>query len=194
MRDRITSMIAIMLLAAVALTSYWYSREIRRPGSAEPPRPGTPGFIVDGVTLTQFDDTGQARYRLFSETLTHYSENDDIELARPRLVSLYPDRPQVQVRSERARVIGAGERVLMQGDVHVQRAGAAEQPALDIHTEQLVAFPDEDRYVSEAPVRIERGSDVLTGTQMTYDNVRRELTVQGKARAEIQPRDRSEAS
>ena len=67
MLDRLSMLIATVLLAVVTVTSYWYSREMRRPTVRTTATPGTPDFIVDRVVMTQFDDRGQARYKLFAQ-------------------------------------------------------------------------------------------------------------------------------
>jgi len=190
MRDRLTMLIAALLLAVVTVTSYWYSREMRRPTSRTPPSPGTPDFIVDAVVLTQFDERGRGRYKLIAERLSYFNENDDAELARPRLVSLQPDEPQVQVSAARARVTNAGEKVLMQGDVLLQRAAGADRPALTIRTERMTAIPDVEQFASDVPVLIEQGDTRLAGAAMEYDNLKRVLTVTGGLRGEMAPAHR----
>ena len=190
MRDRLSLLIAAVLLAVVTATSYWYAREMRRPIPRAAPSPGTPDFIVDRVVLTQFDDRGQARYKLFAEQMTHFGENDDIELARPRLVGLQPDQPQVQASSATARVTNAGEKGLMKGDVLLQRAASGNEPQLTIRTQRMTALPDEERFFSEVPVRIERNGSTLSGAAMDYENVRRVLTVSGGMRGELAQAER----
>jgi len=190
MRDRLTMLIAAVLLAVVTVTSYWYSREMRRPTSRTPSSPDTPDFIVDSVVLTQFDDSGRARYRLIAERLSYFNENDDAELAMPRLVSLQPDEPQLQASAARARITNAGERVLMQGGVLLQRAAAADRPALTIRTEQMTAIPDLEQFASDVPVLIEQGDTRLAGAAMEYDNLKRVLTVSGGLRGEMAPAHR----
>ncbi len=187
MLDRLSMLIATVLLAVVTVTSYWYSREMRRPTVRTTATPGTPDFIVERVVLTQFDDRGQARYKLFAEELSYFNENDDIDLTAPRLVSLLPDQPQLQATSARARVTNAGARVLMQGDVLLKRAAADNRPALTIRTERMTAVPDEERFSSDVPVLIEQGGTRLDGAAMDYDNLTRVLTVSGGLRGEMAP-------
>lgn len=190
MRDRVSMLIAVLLLTLVTATSYWYSREMRRPTQRTPPTPGTPDFIVEQVVMTQFDDSGHARYKLFSEHLTHFDENDDLALRRPRLVSLQPDQPQVQTSAQRARVTGSGERVLLDGDVVIRRAARGAEPAMTIRAERMVAIPDLEQFSSDVPTQIERGGSRLTGDAMHYDNLTRVLTVTGRLRGELAPATR----
>lgn len=190
MRDRISVLVAALLLVAVTLTSYWYSREMRRPTIRAAATSGAPDFIVDRVVMTKFDEHGQARYKVFAEELSYFNENDDIELTRPRLVSLLPDQPQLQASSARARVINAGETVLMEGNVLLQRAAGGGRPQMTVRTERLTAIPDQEHFSSDVPVRIEHGDSNLSGNAMDYDNLKRVLTVVGSLRGEIAPAQR----
>lgn len=187
MRDRLTMLIAIVLLAAVTATSYWYSRVLRRPPVVERAAPGTPDFVVDRLVLTQFDEAGRARHKLFAERLTHFAENDDIELANPRLVSLRPDRPQIEARAQRGRVENAGERVHLRGAVLLTRAADGEQPPLRLATEYLLALPDEDRYSTDRPVELERGPDRMRADTLELDNIARTTRLAGNVRTELAP-------
>ncbi|GAB4464397.1 MAG: hypothetical protein OHK0044_01650 [Burkholderiaceae bacterium] len=187
MRDRLTMLIAIALLAAVTATSFWYSRLLRRPPAAQPSAPGTPDFVVDRLVLTQFDAAGRAKHKLFAERLTHFAENDDIELASPRLVSLRPDRPQIEARAQRAHLENAGERVHLRGSVLLTRAAFDGQPPLRLATEYLLALPDEDRYSSDRPVELERGPDRMRGDGLELDNVARTTRLTGHVQTDLAP-------
>jgi lipopolysaccharide export system protein LptC len=190
MLDRLTMLIAALLLAAVTASSYWYSREMRRPTVRTPPTPGAPDFIVERVALTQFDERGRANYKLLADKLSYFTENDDIELTRPHLVSLQPGQAQVQATSDRARVTHAGEKVLMQGDVLLRRDGHGGQPPLTVRTERMTVVPDTEHFSTDVPVLIEQGESKLSGAAMDYDNLKRVLTISGELRGELAPAKR----
>lgn len=187
MRDRLTMLIAIVLLAAVTATSFWYSRVLRRPPAAERTAPGAPDFVVERLVLTQFDETGRAKHKLFAQRLTHFAEGDDIEMASPRLVSLRPDRPQIEARAQRARVENAGERVHLRGSVLLTRGAAGGEPPLRLATEYLLALPDEDRYWTDHPVELERGADRMRADSLALDNIARTMQLAGNVRTELAP-------
>jgi len=185
MRERIAPLLAIILLTIVVGTSYWYSRMMRIPRAAPPPTPGTPDVVAEHVVITQFDVHGVARNKLFAERLMHFEENDSIELASPRLVSLRPDQPQLDARSQRARIENAGERVLMMGSVLLTRAAGAGEPAMRLSTEYLLALPDRDRFSTDRPVEMERGQSTINADAMVYDNIARTIDFQGDVRAKF---------
>lgn len=188
MRDRITMLIAIALLAVVTATSYWYSRTMRMPERAEPARPGTPDVIVDRLVLTQFDEQGRARNKLFGAQLRHFPENDDIEITQPRLVSLRPDQPRVEASAQRAKVENAAERIHLNGDVVITRGAFVGNPEMRVTTEYLLALPDEDRYRTDRPVTITRGASMISANGMDFDNIARTLVMIGSVHSVIEPR------
>jgi lipopolysaccharide export system protein LptC len=182
MRDRITAIIAVLLLAALAGVSYWYSQVSRVDGLAHPVSREGPDFVVKGVTLTQFDASGHATNKLFAEELAHYASDDRAELERPRLVSLQPGQPQLESRAQRALVEGSGERILLTGDVVITRAAGEDSPPMRLATQKLQVLPDLERYSTDAPVEIEQGESVVRSVGMDYDNIARVVKFRSKVR------------
>jgi len=190
-RDWILRGVAIVFLALIALTSYWYSLVIRKPQGLTKPPVGAPDFVVNDLTMTQFDDIGRAKYRLFAQTLRHFGQSEDIVLTEPRLVTLYPDRPQVDAQANHAQVDDAGTFVLMTGAVRLIREARARSRQLALYTETLNAWPEEDRYATGARGRIERGTgtavDVTEADQVRLDNARQWLEFEGQVQTMIAP-------
>jgi LPS export ABC transporter protein LptC len=188
MRDRITAIIAILLLATLAGVTYWFSQVGRYGNLANPVSREGPDFIVNGVTLTQFDPMGRPTNKLFAETMTHYALDDRAELRRPRYVSLRPDQPQLEARAQQALVQGSGERVVMTGDVVITRAAGPDgEPPMRLVTEKLVALPDLEQYSTDLPVEMNRGGSVIRSVGMDYDNIKRLVKFHSKVRGTIEP-------
>lgn len=194
MRDRLTSIIAILLLAAVTATSYWYARVLRMPKVTIASAPGTPDFEAEKLVITQFDPQGRARHKLFADRLLHYLETDDVDLTAPRLVTLRPDQPQVDARAQRARVENAGERVHLYGDVDLRRAALGELPPLRATSEYMLALPDFDRYSTDKPVTVERGASRISASGgMELDNIARTAEFRGKVQMLLPPQGRKDS-
>ena len=186
MKDRITAFIAIVLLASLAGVSYWYSQTTRFKKIATPVSREGPDFVVNGVTLTQFDETGRATNRLHAGELMHFAADDHLELSQPRLISLQPDQPQLEARAKNANVERGGERILLSGDVVVTRAPGRDGAApMQLRTQQLTAIPDLDRYSTDVAVEIENGDSVVRSIGMDYDNVLRVIKFRSRVRGTI---------
>jgi len=188
MKDRITAFIAIVLLASLAGVSYWYSQTTRLKKISSPVSREGPDFVVNGVTLTQFDETGRATNRLHAAELMHFAADDHSELAQPRLISLRPNQPQLEARAKSANVEAGGERVLLSGDVVVTRApGRDGSPPMQLRTEQLTAIPDLDRYSTDVAAEIDNGDSVVRSIGMDYDNVQRVIKFRSQVRGTLAP-------
>ena len=186
MKDRITAFIAIVLLASLAGVSYWYSQTTRLKKISSPVSREGPDFVVNGVTLTQFDETGRATNRLHAAELMHFAADDHAELAQPRLISLRPNQPQLEARAKSANVEAGGERVLLSGDVVVTRApGRDGSPPMQLRTQQLTAIPDLDRYSTDVAAEIDNGDSVVRSIGMDYDNVQRVIKFRSQVRGTL---------
>ena len=122
MRDRITAIIAIVLLALLAGSTYWYSVSTRLGAIPSAVSREGPDVIGEKVTLTQFDAAGRAVNKLIGERITHYPSDDRAEVVQPRRVSLREDQPQIDARADRALVEESGARVTLTGNVTLVRA------------------------------------------------------------------------
>jgi LPS export ABC transporter protein LptC len=183
MRDRITAIIAVLLLAGLAGVTYWFSQVGRYSNLANPVSREGPDFVGKGVTLTQFDPMGRATNRLFAETMTHYAADDRAELQQPRYVSLRPDQPRLEARARQALVEGGGERVVLTGDVVITRSpGDAGEPPMRLATEKLLALPDLEQFSTDLPVEVDRGGSVIRSVGMDYDNIKRVVKFHSKVR------------
>ena len=186
MKDRITAFIAIVLLASLAGVSYWYSQATRLKKISTPVSREGPDFVVNGVTLTQFDETGRATNRLHAAELMHFAADDHAELAQPRLISLRANQPQLEARAKNANVEAGGEHVLLSGDVVVTRApGRDGSPPMQLRTQQLTAIPDLDRYSTDVAAEIDNGDSVVRSVGMDYDNVQRVIKFRSQVRGTL---------
>ncbi len=174
MRDRLTAIIGIVLLLGLAGSTYWYSLRTQLEGMAHFSQPDAPDFIAKNIVLTQFDQLGQAKRKVFAAEITHYSD-DRADIRSPRMVSLRPDEPQLEVTAREAKVVNDGEQVNLKGDVLIARAAGKDTPAMRLTTDRLTVLPDEDRYLTDAPVEMQRGTMRATGVGMDFDNVARTL-------------------
>jgi LPS export ABC transporter protein LptC len=187
MRDRITAIIAIVLLAGLAGVTYWYAQVGRYGNLVNPVSREGPDFIVDGVTLTQFDAMGRPTNKLFAEKMSHYAVDDRAELVGPHYISLRPDQPQLDARSQQALVQGSGERVVLSGNVVITRApGPDGEPPMRLTTEKLLAVPDREQYSTDLPVAMERGDSVIRSVGMDYDNIKRVVKFHSQVRGTIE--------
>ena len=190
MGERIASWFAVLLVFVVLVTSYWYAQALRLAAVADAGRIGEVDFFAEGVALTGFDAVGRPRYRLFADRMTHYGASDDIDLVKPRLLSMRPDQPQVQTTALMAHAEDNAKTVHLQGDVVVTRAAAGTQAAMRLETDSLTAVPDDDHFWTDAPVRLQSGLSIMTAKGMDFDNIARRVELRGDVTGSFPPRSR----
>lgn len=188
MGERLASWFAIVLLAAVLATSYWYAQTLRAGAVAATGRVGAVDFFAEDIALTGFDSQGRPHYRLFADRMTHFVNSDDVDLDHPRLLSLRLDQPQVQATALRAHAINNAQTVQMRGDVVITRAAAPGRDAMKMQTEELWSIPDEDRFWTDEPVRLESGRSVMTARGMDFDNIARRVQLHSEVVGKFPPR------
>ena len=187
MRDRITSVIALLLLAIVTGTSYWYSRAMHWQAPGFIPEAAAPDLYARRIALTEFDAAGRAKQTLFADAMSHRSDTDEATFESPRIVSRRPDQPRVEVRARVADVEQSGEQVRMRGDVVLERSAFEGQAALTIRSEEMLALPDEDRYRTDREVTLQRGGSTIRATGMDFDNVARTVVFGADVHASFAP-------
>jgi len=190
MGERIASWLAILLMAAVLGSSYWYAQTLRVGAAAESGRIGEVDFFAEDIALTGFDSLGRAHYRLFADRMTHFGNSDDIDLDNPRLLSLRRDQPQVQATALHAHATNNAQTVQMRGKVVITRAASAGQAAMKLQTEELTAVPDEDRFSTDDPIRLESGRSVINARGMDFDNIARRVELHADVVGTFPPRSR----
>ena len=188
MGERVASWFAIVLVAGVLATSYWFAQTLRTGVMTETGRIGAVDFFAQDIALTGFDSLGRARYRLFADRMTHFGNSDDVDLDKPRILSLRLDQPQVQATALHAHATNNAQTVQMRGNVLLTRAASADRAAMTMQTEELSAIPDEDHFWTDQPVRLDSGGMVMNARGMDFDNIARRVELNSEVVGTFPPR------
>lgn len=187
MRDRLTSLIAIALLVTLCAMSYWYSVKAELENVTHLSDLNSPDFIARDITITQFDDDGIAKAKVFAKEVEHYSDGH-ANAKFPEYASLNPNEAQITAKSDRATMVDGGAVIHFYDNVDIRQAATKDAPASRLLTSQLDAYPDTDTYKSDKPVALTRGEDTSHGVGMDYDNVDRTFKFRSRVQTVIQPK------
>lgn len=190
MGERIASWFAVLLMAVVLATSYWYARTLRGETAPSGGRIGEIDSYAEHIALTGFDSLGRPRYRLFADRMTHFTNSDDIDLVKPNLLSMRQDQPRVQATALAAHATNNAETIVLHGDVVLTRAADERRAAMRMTTETMTVIPDEDRFSTAAPVVLESGGSVVHAVGMDFDNVARTVRLRTEVSGSFPPRGR----
>ena len=189
--ERLTVYLPIILMAFIALGTYWLARNTPGAAGVEPNRPLThqPDYTMRGFSVKTFDASGRLKSEVHGSEAHHYPDTDTIEIHHPRIRS-FNERGDLTVATARRALSNAdASEVQLFGDaVVVRQPGAEPRPRLEFRGEFLHAFLDTEQVKSNQPVELRRGADRFTGDSLEYDNLNRVLVLDGRVHGVLAPR------
>lgn len=171
---RYLSSIGFPLAIFLVLTglSLWLRQVIEAPdGQRDGKGRHDPDYIIHGFKLIQLTPAGQPQYVLRAQRLTHYPDDDATDIVQPALVyaPVKAGAPGMTMHAQAAALSADARRVDLRGDVRVERAATGGRGPLQVRTEAMTVFPDEERARSDMLVTITEGASHLTGAGMELD-------------------------
>lgn len=189
---RIRLIILVVVLAALALASFWVLQVLQHnndgPASARPP--SKPDYFVEKFSYVKMDEAGQPRYDITGAKMLHFPTDDSFEVTLPVITTLTQDKAPMTLRSQRARIEDDNSKIHMYGDVNGDRAATAKSENMHLKTEYLLLLPDDDIARTDQHVEITMGASVMTGTGMIANNATQEFQLLHNVRGTYQPRRR----
>ena len=194
MRDRLPSIVAILLLTCLVIGTWWAADYAQRAVPIDPPRRIThePDHWASEFVLIRTDEAGTVINRLEGDYLEHFPDDDSYEIKMARAIGQQPGSPLTVATSDTAVMDQDGSRVVMTGNAHVHRQPDAENQPLDVKSPVLIVLPDEDVVYTDHPALVTHGNSTMNGKGMRYDNSTRQLQVHAATDVKISGQDTQE--
>lgn len=194
MRERIPTIVAMLLLMVLVIGTWWAADYTQRAVEVDPVRRIThePDSWAQNFTLVRSNEEGVAINRLEGKHMLHYPDDDSYNITVARAVGNRANSPITIATSDTAIMDQDGARITMQGNAHVHRLPDAERKALDVSSDTLIILPDEDVVYTDIPAVVVNGNSTMRGTGMRYDNNTRQLEVYSASDVKISGQDRQE--
>lgn len=192
--DRISIYLPIILMALMALGTYWLARNTPAAAPVEAQRPVThePDYFMRRFSVKTFDATGRLKSEVYGTEARHHPDTDTLEIDQPRIRS-FDARGQLTVATARLALSnGDGSEVQLFGNAVVTREATTgpdgkAQPRLQFRGEFLDAFLDTERVKSNKPVELIRGTDRFTADSLEFDNADQLLELRGRVHGTLTP-------
>ncbi len=177
MMNRTAIIFPLVLAGLMALLTFWIYRTVEQQG---PKNDGSnrhdPDYIMQNFVTTQTDTDGKLRYMLAASKMTHYPDNDSTILELPKFTQYAVDKPYTKIKGKFANVSSDGEEIEVIDDVVVVRQATADKGEMQVLTDKLVIFPNEDLAKTDRPVVIKQApKTVIHATGMIYDKNKKTL-------------------
>jgi lipopolysaccharide export system protein LptC len=183
-------LLALMLTALFfAFGSFWLVQVMR--GEAQGPNVNVgndPDYIIDNFSFVRMSETGQPRYVISGERLTHRPNDNTSDIEKPVVQSMSTDHPSMTMTAEKAHVNQDQNQIDLSGNVDISRPGSKTSDPLRIRTEALTVLPDEEISKTDKPIQMTLGHASATGVGMVANNATQQLTLGGRGRIVYPPR------
>lgn len=189
LRDTLSSYLPLLLMALLALATWWLVKNSPRlavPG-VERPVSSEPDYTMTQFSLERFDATGRLKVRIEGERLRHFPDTDRVEIDQARIRAYAQDGRITLATAARALGNGDASELQLLGGAEVTAQDASGRP-LVMRGEFLHAFLVTEQVRSHLPVMVSQGGTSLQASALDYDNAQRRLDLKGPLRAVLAPR------
>lgn len=187
MKERFSSVIAVILLFGLVAVTWWAADYAQRSVQTDPTRRLTHEMDAWGrdFVLLRTDPQGWPVNRLEGDYFEHFPDDDSYHITEPRAIGQQIGNPITIGTSRTAIMEEGGKRIVMNTDAHVNRLPDANNDALDVRSQQLIILPDEDVVYTDMPADVLKGRSRMSGKGMHYNNKTRQLQVSASTDVEI---------
>jgi lipopolysaccharide export system protein LptC len=147
-----------------------------------------PDYIVENFSFVRMSETGQPRYVISGERLTHRPVDNTSDIDKPVVQALSTEHPHMTTTARHAHVSQNQNQIDLTGDVDIRRPASARSQPLHITTESLTLLPDEEIARTAKPIRMKMGSATVDAVGMVANNATQQIQLGGRGRAVYPPR------
>jgi lipopolysaccharide export system protein LptC len=195
LRDALSSYLPLLLMALLALATWWLAKHSPQAGPAAEQRPvsADPDYTMSQFALERFDPAGRLKLRIEGARLRHFPATDRIEIDEVQIRSFAPDGRVTLASARRALGNGDGSELQLLGGAEVTSPGASGGD-LVMRSEFLHAFVLLERVKSHLPVLVRQGGTEMKAAGLDYDHATRLLELKGPLRVVLATPARQTAS
>ncbi len=188
--DRLSSYLPLIVMALLALASWWLVRSVptlMAPATQKPER-HEPDYRLANFSTKTFDASGRLTRDISGDKAQHYPATEELHIAQVRIFAANDQGSAMHARSQQGVATDDGKKVTLIGDAMAIRSAFNTSPRIELKSDRLVALPDEDRVVSDDPVRIVRDRDVFMAASMDFNSQTGIYELRGRVRGTIAPK------
>lgn len=188
--DRLTIYLPLFLFAILALGSWWLVRSVPElmPPGLDPQLRQDPDFRLDQFTVKSFDASGQLTREISGQSATHFPATKSLHIEGVRILTENEVGTRLTAQAKKGISRETEQQVTLSGEATAVRQADKHSPRVELRGETLTAWLQEERLVSDQPVRITRGTDVFSAQTMNFDVRSGQYELQGQVRAVLPPR------
>ena len=183
LRDALSSYLPLLLMALLALATWWLVRHSPRASGPQAERAvsADPDYTMTQFALERFDAGGRLKLRIEGARMRHFPATDRVEIEEVRIRAYAPDGRVTHASAQRALGNGDGSELQLLGDAEVTSTDVTGGDMV-MRSEFLHAFLIAERVKSHLPVLVQQGTTAIQAAGLDYDHATRQLDLKGPLR------------
>ncbi len=161
--------IGLSVIAALAGLSWWLQQEEQGAHLISQGEQHVIDYSLKDFEITAMDERGLPRHIMKAAHMVHYSDDDSAELSQPHMLVYREKGGPWILQSEAALVYQGGDKIWLQGDVHIEQRREDDKGMLLLDTRDLWIYADQDYAESSEAVVIRDGLSVTRAKGLKID-------------------------
>jgi lipopolysaccharide export system protein LptC len=187
-RDLLASWLPLLLMALLALGSWWLVKNVPPPltPKATSSTRTEPDYTMSGFTMQRFEANGRLKLRIAGAQMRHFPDTDRIEVEQLQMEAFAPDGRITRAVAQRGVSNGDGSEIQLFGQARVTHQDP-KAPLVELSSEFLHLYTTGERLHTHLPAQLTRGRAVLRAVGLSYDHGSGLLALGGPARMVLPP-------
>jgi len=185
--DRLVLVLPLLMVAMLALGSYWMVRSAPGVDTGELPRPpdDTPDYLIEGFTVQKFDANGRLSALLQGASAQRLPDAPWIEIQKFTFRSTDAQGQGKLASADQGLSNPDNNEFQLSGNARMVREAhpAGDYPRLEIRGEFLHVWTEPEKVESDRPVQIVHGKHRIRADSLQYDGTTRALQMDGRVQA-----------
>ncbi len=185
--DRLLLSLPLVLVALLALGSYWMLRTAPAVDKVQMPRPPDhePDYVIEKFSAQKFDADGRLILFMQGESAQRFPDSPWVEIHKFSMRATDGKGHVKHASADLGLSAADSKEFELRGKVRlVQEANAADDsPRLEITSEFLHILSNPDRVASDLPVQLLHGNQQFNADSMVYSGTEGSLQLDGRVRA-----------
>ena len=185
--DRFVLALPLVMVAVLALGSYWMVRSAPGVETGELPRPpdDTPDYLIEGFTVQKFDANGRLNALLKGASAQRLPDAPWIEIAQFTFISTDAEGRVKRASADRGLSSQDNNEFQLSGHALMVREAdpAGDYPRLEIRGDFLHVWTEPEKVESDKPVQLVHGKHRIRADSLQYDGTTRTLQMEGRVQA-----------
>ena len=185
--DRLVLVLPLLMVAMLALGSYWMVRSAPGVDTGELPRPpdDTPDYLIEGFTVQKFDANGRLSALLQGASAQRLPDAPWIEIQKFTFRSTDAQGQGKLASADQGLSNPDNNEFQLSGNARMVREAhpAGDYPRLEIRGDFLHVWTEPEKVESDRPVQIVHGKHRIRADSVRYDGTTRALQMDGRVQA-----------